>query len=1330
MNTPLKYILLLGISILFGLYCTDAQQQNIPTVVKIYENPSVQSSSPPYDCSRSIMVLLELNGFDIKSYELKNSTYALIRMVYLVPVSSSLAPILILRDTINTEIQISTNITLTCDALPFPLEMKEQIIYAPLTYYQDFYYLSYKIKGVGGPEGTTIYLKEEYSFFVDTPQYIYRAIKPGFDPSLITSTSGNTKLTYSLTDSFNRTTSFTIPTFFQDYQSPGQVKDIWFYPLSNKLSYGLIPIVTMEVEGNLAIPSIKRTLDGFPFSYYQYLYPVSRLNGKTQYIAALKTQFIYNQTITLGVFNSPLSRRTKVFNMTLQDDITHGNESATYTMIDKAKALFIVNFKLQNLQNRSPGVDFYISNNGTIYSERYGIGKGTELSYEFTISSLKSYQDNVSFGFAGRPSPTTLSIPVPNDNTPPQTIDITIERLPQGELLFRVHAIDDLSGVSEIEFSQTGTKLSLANLVSGTPLDGVFEIRARVTAIGDSVGYSICDKANNCKSSSSYPRPFYTIDKLVPTVPDYDSADVEYTHFSFEQNNLDLSTFGVFNTVYLNSTNVNLNSVPIISIQLTKTVGLFEASQYDTDNMMEWDPEKKLFKKTFFVPPRLFKGTVEYLIFYKSKTISSSQMYQKFKEASELRVLDSENPDEMPPIVSRIEFSPSSLTINSNQQQTIILIVDIEDPINGLDYGSIKIGTDYDSFIGYSFDFKPSDAINKDPFFGTYHFKFNINGNCRSQNYYIKSISLVDTSGHQSNTLGNIINPLFKLYDSTSLYLPVQCTIQLDSIPPVIKSLQFSKTIFNNNNLQRGYSIRLTTQDDISGISLRHNPIVFIEADDNGFDQVEMKLDSYDSNSKTANYYATSTLAFNLGSDTGLIVSVYGLYDNHLNTNGYSAEDLRLAGLLSFINTTFVRGPVIEDANPISSLGGELYLFGKNFKGTNVFAMIDYLDGQGYQTTRLFSKHTGSSLSIVGVIPKSKSFFVKLSSDAIESNEFLVIPVPAIDENVNFCFGNPVCGGPEKGYCASKIAGCVCFEPYSGISCSNKNINTDPNVQNKPDIDNEFDIFKYKISVLRIDEMDINSKAIKSHPLSDWVSKNVSTTTRKEYQYSTEIKNNDTPTPIDINIIFFDKLEQVIFANNEYYMTPNSIKYIISLGSYSFSSSLNTLQLVMATNFTINSNETCSSVSAGNSSLTSEYFKFKVNDGYLYSRFVKLGVIDKRPQPIINVILPSNDEKESNNLFSQIGIRIPFYTKNALLDPDFSVLIDSKSAKEEENSFCGKNIDDQDIHQKRLSTGAIIGIVFGCVGLVAIVTISIVIYINRRRIMVHSIKLKKFVKKN
>ncbi|KAF2076267.1 hypothetical protein CYY_002445 [Polysphondylium violaceum] len=1328
MKTPIKYTLLLCISILCTVYRTDAQQQNIPTVVKIYEPPYQQFSSPPYQCSRPIMVLLELNGFDIIDYEMKNSTHALIQTGYYVPVSSSLTPILTLEDTNNTEIQISTNITLTCDAAPFPLEMKEQIIYAPLTYYQDFLYLSYKIKGVG-PERAILYLKEESSFFVDTPQE--RRVTPGFDPSLITGTNGNTNLNYSLTDTFNRTTSFTIPTFLQDYQSPGQVKDISFYPLSNKLTLGLIPIVTMEVEGNLAIPSIKRDLEGFPFSYYQYLYPVSRLNGKTQYIAALKSKYIYNQTLTFGVFNSPLSTKTKVYSMTLQDDMTYGNESATYTMIDKTKALFTVNFKLQNLQNRTPGVYFFNSNNGTIYSERYGIGKGTELSYEFTISSLISYQDTISFGFGGRPFPTTLSIPVPNDNIPPQIIHITIERLPQGEMLFRVHAIDDLSGVSKIEVFQTGTKLSLANLVSGTPLDGIFEIRARVATIGDYVGYAICDKVNNCKYSTSLSLPFYTMDKLLPAVPDYDSADVEYTHFSFEQNNLDLSKFGLFNTVYLNSTNVNLNSVPVISIQLTKTIALFESSKYESDYIMEWDSEKKLFKKTFYVPPRLFKGTIEYFIFYKSKSISSAEMYQKFKEAAELRVLDSENPDEMPPIVSRIEFSPSSLTINSNQQQTIILIVDIEDPINGLDYGSIKIGTDYDSFIGYSFDFKPSDAINRNPFYGTYHFKFNINGNCRSQNYYIKSISLVDTSGHQSNTLGNTINPLFKLYDSTSLYLPVQCTIQLDSTPPVIKSLQLSKTIFNYNNLQRGFGIRLITQDDISGISLSHNPIVFIEADDNGFDQVEMKLDSYDSNSKTANYYATSTLAFNLGSNTGLVMSVYGIYDNHLNTNGYSAEDLRLAGLLSFINTTFVRGPVIEDANPISSLGGELYLFGKNFNGENVFAMIDYLDGKGFQTTRLFSKYTGSSLSIAGVIPKSKSFFVKLSSDDIESNEFLVIPVPAIDENVNFCFGNPVCGGPEKGYCASKIAGCVCFEPYSGISCSNQNVNsTDPDVQNKPDIDNEFDIFKYQISVVRINEMDINSKAIKSHPLSDWVFKNVSTTTRKQYQYSTEIKNNDITTPIDINIIFFDKLEQVIFANNEYFMTPNSIKYIISFGSYSFSSSLNTLQLVMATNFTLNSNETCSSVSSGNSSLTSEYFKFKVNDGYLFSRFVKLGVIDKRPQTIINEIITSNDEKESNNIFSQIGIRIPFYTKSALLDPDFSVLIDSKSAKEEENSFCGKNNDSQDIHKNRLSTGAIIGIIFGCIGLVAIVTISIVIYINRRRIMVHSIKLKKFVKKN
>ncbi|KAF2070988.1 hypothetical protein CYY_007683 [Polysphondylium violaceum] len=1316
-----RIILYLGLWLcLLATFCHC--QKKTPTVLKSFD---VKSSQSKTQCTFKILFFLQLNGFDIQEYQLRNSTHSLTQKDFSILLSTSQQLSVTFLDSSNNEITINVDRTLSCNAPSFPLEMVHPISYAPLYQYDYITYLQYKFKRV--KEGTTSLVKES-NFYLTTPQDQY--ITSVLDPSIIKNTNGDTNLIYTVTDILNRSTTFTIPTFLQDYQLPGQVKNISFYPSSNLLKHGSTPVITMEIQGNLVIAPAKIQVDGFrsPSEMF-YLYPVSRLMGKIQYIRAFENNF--NSSVTIGIFNSPLSTKTKIWKMKESEEMSFSKDYLSYTIINEQKSLVCINFKLDELKNRKENIYYSNSNNGTNLPNRYGIGKGTELSYQFTVSTLASYINFVQISLGGVQFPSSsLSLPLQKDTIKPSVIDIVVERLPLNQILLKIHATDDLSGVSYLEFFQTNTIMSIANLVSGTPLNGIFETRVSTNLVTNSVGLMVCDKSRNCLYINNvFSLPFYSLEKLVPSIPDYDD-ELTLTHFSFQYNYLDISKFGSFNTVYLNSTNVNIHSVPIISIQLSKGLGSFSESSDILDYVMEWDKEIKVFKKTFYVPPRLFQGTIDYLIFYKTQFISSAQIYQQFKESSVLQVF-SEIPDEMPPIVSKVQFNPSSLILNSDQVVTVTLVVDIEDPINGLDFGSITIGSEFDSFIGYTFNFKPSDAINKDPFYGTYQFQFNINGNCRSQTYSIKSISLQDTSGHKSNTDGKIINPLFKLYDSNSLSLPVKCNIKLDSIPPILKSIQLSKTSFNNNNVQREFNIKLTTHDDNSGISLRHNPIVFIEADNNGLVEVEMKLDSYDSNSKTANYFATSALPFNFGSDAGLLISIYGIYDNHLNTNGYSAQDLRDSGLLSFINTTFVQGPVLESSNPLSSLGGELYLFGQNLQGNNVFAMIDYLDGKGYQTTTLFSKHTGSSLSIAGVIPKSKSLFVKLSSNGILSNELLVIPVPSLDDNVNYCYGNPICGGSERGYCASKQVGCVCFTPYSGPACENKNANNTNTIDpDRPDIDSEFDIFKYQIQVVRVDEMDLNSKVLKSHPLSNWVFKNVSTTTRKEYQYSTSIKSNDITTPIDINIIFFDKLEQVIFANNEYYMSPNSVKYIISLGSYSFSSSLNTLQLVMSVNFTLDSNDTCSSTSFGNSSLTSEYVKLAVNDGYLYSRFVKLGIIDKRIQSIINHVIPNDDqEKNSTNAFSQIGIRIPYFQKSVLLDPDFSVLIGG-SAKNEDNSFCGGKKDGNTKHNgTKLSTGAIVGIVVGCVGLAIIVTLSILIYSKRRSLRVTVINLKNMAKK-
>ncbi|KAF2068419.1 hypothetical protein CYY_010254, partial [Polysphondylium violaceum] len=252
--------------------------------------------------------------------------------------------------------------------------------------------------------------------------------------------------------------------------------------------------------------------------------------------------------------------------------------------------------------------------------------------------------------------------------------------------------------------------------------------------------------------------------------------------------------------------------------------------------------------------------------------------------------------------------------------------------------------------------------------------------------------------------------------------------------------------------------------------------------------------------------------------------------------------------------------------------------------------------------------------------------------------------------------------------------------------------------------------FAYYISITELKELDLNGGTVQHYYLKDWTFTNVSTTVRKEYQYSTNITNNDVSTEISVNLRFYDKQEQVIFANNEYFMSPNSVKYIVTMTPYGFSSRLNYLELVMASNFTLNSNDTCSSISKGDSSINAEYIQIKVNDRYLYSRFIKLGEIDSKPQQIVNKFMDNKDQQTQTSAVSYVGVQIPFYTKSVLLDPDFSVLIDTKPVTEDDDdAVCGDKLKDTitNTGSKGLTKVQIAGIVIGTVGFAAVVAVSV-----------------------
>ncbi|KAM9981512.1 hypothetical protein ACTFIY_003817 [Dictyostelium cf. discoideum] len=326
----------------------------------------------------------------------------------------------------------------------------------------------------------------------------------------------------------------------------------------------------------------------------------------------------------------------------------------------------------------------------------------------------------------------------------------------------------------------------------------------------------------------------------------------------------------------------------------------------------------------------------------------------------------------------------------------------------------------------------------------------------------------------------------------------------------------------------------------------------------------------------------------------------------------------------------------------------------------------------------------------------------------------------------------PICGGPKQGFCSSK--GCVCYPPWIGNDCNSQvliipqpSINTSQPSAEIPIIDTKNNnnqqpsginyLYKSLISIVSIRELDFNGKQINLYPFDQWIFTQIS---QNKSQYFTSIKNNSTSstTPFNTNITvileWFKDTSTIEFANSSITMYPSSIKYTIEITEYKFSNQLNNLQLVMSASFeSSKTKDICSLKDFGETSNgdNSNYFKIQIDDHSLYGRFIKRAIIDSKISTIENVLLDSKMDSFQTASSSQsfIGITIPNYQKSIIIDPDFSVLVDSKSTStNDENSICTSN-------QSKLTTPQLIGIIIGSIGFATVIAISITYHVIKKK---------------
>ncbi|KAN0042454.1 hypothetical protein ACTFIV_005019 [Dictyostelium citrinum] len=481
-------------------------------------------------------------------------------------------------------------------------------------------------------------------------------------------------------------------------------------------------------------------------------------------------------------------------------------------------------------------------------------------------------------------------------------------------------------------------------------------------------------------------------------------------------------------------------------------------------------------------------------------------------------------------------------------------------------------------------------------------------------------------------------------------------------------------------------------------------------------------------------------------------------FDNSLNTTIYTENQPIITSTNSITN---YGGSLM--------IYGRKLAYGNIGDIQSILVLLKYSDDGNGGIYISFTPKTiyDSFILIEGIRATNQSFTIKItsSSTSIESNEFTVTPklfffnytepimptatpsatptstpssspsltpIPTVSpiptNPPQKCQGNPECGGSNQGIC--KEGGCVCYPPFIGLTCTSQIIivpqpstnSTNPSTEIPiPSTDSSYSensediskaIFKSLISLVSLRELNFKGEETKLYTFDKWI---FTPLNNNKHLYETSINSNsNTITNISATLEWFNKSTTVEFANQQLQMNPSSIKYTIEINEYPFSQSLNTLQLVMSASLiSSETDDICSSKEFGNTTNgdDSNFLKIQVDNHSVYGRFIKRAIIDSKVQSIENILLDSTMKpiSTSHSTQSYIGITIPQYSKQVIIDPDFSIIIDQRAASSNsENSICSNN-------SSSLTKGQIAGIIIGGVAFLAVIIACVVYYFYKNK---------------
>ncbi|EGG17446.1 hypothetical protein DFA_08441 [Cavenderia fasciculata] len=600
---------------------------------------------------------------------------------------------------------------------------------------------------------------------------------------------------------------------------------------------------------------------------------------------------------------------------------------------------------------------------------------------------------------------------------------------------------------------------------------------------------------------------------------------------------------------------------------------------------------------------------------------------------------------------------------------------------------------------------------------GIFEISIPIASNCKTQNYTVSRLEVV-TITKQLLTYDpyygiDSINPL-----SGIDLINIKCTPTVDNTPPDVTAWNVIEVIPRYR-----YKVDYTVQEQgTSGLSARHIPVVY--ALNSAKDLLSFNSTRQGAtNTIQSTYTAIIDLPYGFVLGGGFGLSLYGLVDNNLNFNGYSTYDLESLGFKAYFPTFDIIDPVITSIDPLTqdSKGvGQLVVKGDAFGSPLQLATVKgFIQCDGGAIIPVQSSHLPINLFSMS-LDHSHRQLSTVTNFTVAS--YAPPPVPAV-----ICPNN--CN--SRGNCTS--SGCVCTSPYIGSDCLGQTDNatkttidqtvpTTSFLTNQTDANNTITATQIvtTISLVEIREMDIDDKEVVSYKQLNWTPYNLTlnSTEKQVFLYNTTIQGDKAT--INVTLEYLEMEQTYNFANQNFTVPSQSVKYSVAISNYVFASQLN--HMVLLFNTSIGRDE-CASKEAGyldSSNNLLAWIELSVGQNVLYARFQQNAIVDDRIVSIQNSIVPNNNTNSVNNT-ALVGIHLPIFSNYAIIDPDFSLLLTDKKV----TTTC---INGEMVEEEKNENWKVIVIAVVCSAVGATVLVIATVYIlkkNKWRIREQTIKLRR-----